>query len=68
MLPIGRPCTYEKLLLQYVNNRYSHVSCMSMRSSELSDLEKKNVGEHQLDLFHLGTETCANIHTLYISK
>ena len=35
-----RPCTYEKLLLQYyVNNRYSDVSCMSMRSSESLDLE-----------------------------
>ena len=40
MLPIRRPGTYEKLLLQYyVNNRYSVVSCMS-RNSELSGLEK----------------------------
>jgi hypothetical protein len=40
VLPIRRPCTYEKLLLQYyVNNRYSDISCMS--SSELWDLEKK---------------------------
>ena len=44
MLPIRRPCTYKKLLLEYyVNNRYSDVSCTSMRSSELSELEK-NVG------------------------
>ena len=53
MLTIRRPYTYAKLLLQYyVNNRYSDASCMSMGSSELLDLEKKN-GKHQLDLSRL---------------
>ena len=41
MLPIWQPCMYEELGLQYyLNNCYSDVSCMSMSSSELSDLEK----------------------------
>ena len=38
-MSIRQPCAYEKLLLQYyVNNRYSDVSCMSMRSSELTGI------------------------------
>jgi hypothetical protein len=42
----------SNLLLQYyVNNHYSDFICMSMHSSELSDLGK-HFGKHDLDLLH----------------